>query len=171
MRIFPLSALAILTAAPALAGCPAGTTPILSCTFEHGAKVLDACQDGTTATYAFGKAGRAPDLTLAEPVATLYFTPWPGVGRSIWATAAFENKGISYLLWYNYDRVDAIEEAQAAGAPDPLTAGISVLRGDGEGLASLECDPGSIDTEMDALTEAKENLGLCWDGETWGPCE
>ena len=171
MRIFPLSALAVLIAGPALAGCPAGTTPILTCTFEHGAKRVDACQDGTTATYAFGKAGQAPDLTLVTPVADLDYTPWPGVGRSIWEEVSFYNQDITYLLWFNYDKVNAIEEAQAAGAPDPLTAGISVLRGDGEGLASLECDPGSIDTEMDALSDAKERLGLCWDGETWGPCE
>ena len=171
MRKIMLSVPLILTASAALAGCPSGTTTILSCTFQNGAKFVDACQDGTTATYAFGKAGRAPDLTLAEPVATLYYTPWPGVGRSFWATAAFENEGFTYLLWYDYDKMLADQQDQGADVPDPLTAGISVLRGDGEGLASLECDPGSIDTEMDALTEAKENLGLCWDGQTWGPCE
>ncbi len=171
MRIFLLSAFIALIADPALADCPAGTTPILTCTFENGAKAVDACEDGTTATYAFGKVGRAPDLTLVTPVADLDYTPWPGVGRTTWAMVAFENEGFTYLLWYSYDRTDALEESRADGAPDPLTAGISVLRGDGEALAGLECDSGSITTQMDALSEAKEALGLCWDGETWGPCE
>ncbi len=171
MRIFAPFALASLIATPALAGCPAGSVPILTCSFQNGAKQVTACQDGVSATYAFGKTGRAPELTLSTPVADLDYTPWPGIGRSIWATTAFENQGFTYLLWYNYDKIDALEDAQAAGAPDPLTAGISVLRGDGEGLASLECDPGSITTRMDALSQAKEALGLCWDGQTWGPCE
>ena len=172
MRFFTLSALASLIAAPALAGCPAGSVPILACTFQNGAKQVDACQDGTTATYAFGKVGQAPDLALSTPVRDLPFTPWPGIGRSIWADVSFVNQDVTYLLWYNYDKVNAIEEAQEAGAPDPLSAGILVLKGEEE-LARLDCDPGSIDTQMDAVFEAKEAQGMCFDfaSRAWAACE
>ncbi|HHB80694.1 MAG TPA: hypothetical protein ENK83_02960 [Aliiroseovarius sp.] len=171
-RFSALAATAILAASPAFAGCPAGTTPILSCSFQGGAKVVTACQDDATATYAFGKAGQAPDLALSTPIADLAYTPWPGIGRSIWAQTAFENQGVTYLLWFNYDKLDAIDDAQAAGAPDPLTAGIIVLRGEEE-LTHLDCDAGSIQTEMEALYEVKERLGQCWDqgAQLWAMCE
>lgn len=172
MPALRLITLITLCAGPALAQCPANATPILSCTFQDGAKRLDACQDGTTASYAFGASGQAPDLALSTPLARLAYTPWPGVGRAIWEEVSFENKDITYLLWTSYDKVNAIEEEQAAGAPDPLSAGVVVLRGEAE-LARLDCDPGSIDTAIDALFDAKMALGLCWDMGThgWGGCE
>ncbi len=171
MRIFLPLALTGLIAAPALAGCPAGSVPILSCSFESGAKWLESCQDGSLASYAFGKAGQAADLELTAPVAELSYTPWPGIGRSIWEEVSFENKGITYMLWTSFDKIMAIEDENGQRQGDPLSAGLSVLKGEEE-LARLVCDRGSIDTRIDELLAAKQALGLCWDAgaRLWAAC-
>lgn len=155
----------ILISSPAFAACPAGSTTILSCTFNHGAKALESCQDGTTATYAFGKRGHSPELALQTPLADLAYTPWSGIGRSISEEAGFFNAGVEYLLWQSFDRTQP---------NSAVTAGIIVLKG-GQILAQLECDGGSIQPNIDELYTAKENLGQCWDRTNevwaWGGCE
>ena len=173
MRHFLTLALALVpVAAQAQTACPPGATPILSCSFQNGAKWLTSCLDGDRASYAFGKVGRAPDLTLSTAITDLDYRPWPGVGSSIWEEVRFYNRDITYVLWDNYDKAAAVDEAQAAGAPDPLTAGIVVMRGEDQ-LARLECDPGSIDDRIDAIWPEKEIRGQCWDYDAgvWGACE
>jgi len=167
MRFSIILIAASLFATPALADCPEGTTPILSCTFANGAKVLDACHDGATATYAFGKAGRAPDLVIETPLTELAYTPWPGIGSAIWDEVGFFNAGIEYHLWQNFDRSPSDAEGTVL-----VSAGIVVLKGEEE-LARLNCDTASITPAVDGLWDVFDARGLCFESETqqWQRCK
>jgi len=48
---------------------------IATCTFNDGAKTLNVCLSGNTATYAFGPANGAPELALKASLASLDYTP------------------------------------------------------------------------------------------------
>jgi len=157
LALFPFSAQAASTCAP-------GTTTILSCTFSNGAKALVACQDGTSATYAFGKVGQVPDLALSVPIESLGYVPWPGVGSSVWDEVTFTNNGVAYVLWQSFDRDPNVAM--------PQQAGIVVRQGDKD-LARLECDQGSITPQIDGLWDVFEALGQCYDrqDQSWAACQ
>jgi len=160
MRARCLSAVALaLAAGPVLAACPGET--VLSC--QIGRKALEVCLVQGAVTYAFGPAG-APEITLSSPVESVAYTPWNGIGRAIWETVAFENRGVTYEVWTSLDKM----------VPGAATqAGINVL--DGASLvAQLTCTPGTVDGAIDRLYPAKEATGQCWNHATFAwqaaPC-
>ncbi|MFQ5622510.1 MAG: hypothetical protein ACE5FS_03845 [Paracoccaceae bacterium] len=162
MRIATALAFAGLLASPALGACPEGSANILSCTLSAGGKAVSACWRDETASYAFGRPGAAPELTIETPLTEAGYRPWNGIGGSIYEEVTFANRGVSYTVWA------AMERNQEA---NPLSGGILVTR-DGAEIAALKCDPGSVETGFGALFERMEQLGRCWDyGEhAWKDC-
>ena len=148
-----LIALTISTA-PAFAQCPTNQHPILSCNIEDSQKALTACHDGAVATYAFGKPGQTPELIIKTPVTQINYTPWNGVGRGIYEQVIFDNAGVGYLLWSAFEKDPGVEQ--------PFSGGI-VVQQNGEDLASLMCDPGTMEVGIDGLFEVMESHGQCWD--------
>lgn len=138
----------VLLAAPAGATCQGDT--VFSC--RIGAKILEVCHTTGALNYAFGPEGQ-PELALTQPLETAAYTPWPGIGRAIWDSLAFTNKGTTYEVWTSFDRMD--EAARLEG-------GVNVLEGETL-LATLACDPGSVATSLDILSELKSQIGQCWD--------
>lgn len=149
MRISLLT-LGLFLPTTALADCPGGAE-VFSCTI--GKKTLEICHRQNTLTYSFGPPG-APDIALTQPLATVAFTPWPGVGSTIWESVAFPNQGYTYEVWTAVER----DPEDTKG----LQGGINVLKG--EALqAQLTCDPGTASQSLDAIFGLKEAIGQCWD--------
>lgn len=155
MRV-ALITLALSLPTAALADCPGGEE-IFSCTI--GQNALQVCHQNGALTYSFGPPG-APDLTLTQPLEAVAFTPWPGVGSTIWESVAFPNQGYTYEVWTAVER-----NPEATGG---LQGGINVLKG--EALqAQLTCDPGTASQPLDAIFGMKEAIGQCWnfDSRSW----
>jgi hypothetical protein len=137
-------------AAPANA-CPGDA--VFSCPI--GKKTLEVCASNGLLTYSFGREGK-PEITVSEPLETIAYTPWPGIGRAIWDSVAFQNEGVTYEVWSSFDRMD--ENAVMEG-------GINVMEGD-KTLASLTCDKGSVERGLDTISDLKAEIGQCWNYET-----
>lgn len=152
-----LALLATPVASPTLAACQGDQA--FSCPI--GKKTLEICYWKGMLTYRFGPE-RQPEITLNEPLETVAYTPWPGIGRAIWDSVAFQNEGVTYEVWSSFDRMD--ENALLEG-------GVNVLEGD-KLLATLTCDRGSVGTALDTISELKAGIGQCWDHgtRTWGLC-
>jgi hypothetical protein len=152
-----LALLATPTASPIWAACQGDEA--FSC--QIGKKSLDLCSWKGDLIYRYGREG-TPELTIAEPLETVAYTPWPGIGRAIWDSVAFQNEGVTYEVWSSFDRMD---EAAV------LEGGVNVIKGD-KTLASLTCDKGSVVRSLDTISELKAGIGQCWDfdSRTWGGC-
>ncbi len=142
--------LALFLPTAAFADCTGGTT-VFSCTI--GKKTLEICHRQDALTYSFGPAGK-PDLTLAQPLETADFTPWPGIGRTIWESLAFRNQGYTYEVWTAVER----DPEDTTG----LQGGINVLKGE-DLQAQLTCDPGTASQSLDVVYGLKQAIGQCWD--------
>ncbi|MBT0958807.1 hypothetical protein IV417_15565 [Alphaproteobacteria bacterium KMM 3653] len=164
MRL-PLIIFACLMPAAAFAQCGSGEQTVLHCTVSNGAKTLQVCSGKETLHYAYGATGQSPDLALAVPFTHNGYVPWAGVGRAIHEAVVFTNGEYSYEAWSSIER--------GADLADPVTGGVFVLK-DGESVAGLDCDQGSITTDFNGLYEALNEAGLCWNqsGEfKWTACQ
>ncbi|MFN3577830.1 MAG: hypothetical protein ACK4TJ_12740 [Tabrizicola sp.] len=141
--------LLIALASPAVA-CPTGTE-IFSCTIRG--KPLRLCHDAGRMTYSFGPADK-PELSLSQPLETLAFTPWPGIGSDIWETVAFPNRGYIYEVWTSVTRDPE--------ATTGLRGGVTVVQGETT-VARLTCDLDTPTHSLDVIYELKEAIGQCWD--------
>lgn len=136
---------------PALADCPSAGAMVFSC--QIGKKSLTVCHMGDALIYSYG-AWAKPDLTISEPLESVVYTPWPGIGSSIWETVAFQNQGYTYEVWTSIER--------DPDSTQPLQGGINVLKG--EALqAQLTCDNGTASNPLDGIYGLKESIGQCWD--------
>ena len=146
-----------LLASPVHSACQGDEA--FSCTI--GKKTLQVCYWKGALIYSYGRDGK-PDLTIAEPLETVTYTPWPGIGRAIWDSVAFQNEGVTYEVWSSFDKMD--ENAVLEG-------GVNVMQGD-KTLASLTCDKGSVQTPLDLISDLKAGIGQCWnyDSQSWGSC-
>lgn len=126
-----------------------------------GKKTVEVCYWKGMLTYSFGRAGKA-ELIISEPLETVAYTPWPGIGRAIWDQVAFQNEGVTYEIWSSFDRMD--ENAVMEG-------GVNVMQGD-KTLATLTCDKGSVERGLDTISDLKAGIGQCWDmgAQAWGLC-
>ena len=73
-------------AGAAQAACLTAEQTFMSCRIADSENVLRVCFDGTYIFYRYGPADQPPALALSEPVASVAYTPWPGIGRAIWET-------------------------------------------------------------------------------------
>ena len=166
MRII-VAALTLLTLPQTtFAECATPQDTFLSCTFSQGRKVVDVCVDGDNLTYSFGRVGKAPDLVMSVPVVDADYTPWPGIGRSIWESVAFQNQDARYEVSYVIDRIfpeDETEDIQLE-----YYGYIEVIVGN-ESQIALSCDDGSVVSGGDSLYDTKTAAGQCWDAEGMDP--
>lgn len=154
---FLLLALAAPAAGPVWAACQGDEA--FSC--QIGAKRVEVCYWKGMLTYRFGRDGKA-EITLNEPLESVAFTPWPGIGSSLWETVAFHNEGYTYEVWTSVERDPE--------ATEPRAGGVRILQGE-ETVAELSCDRGTA-TPMDTLYDLKDGIGQCWDmgSQTWVLC-
>lgn len=139
-----------LAASPAQAACP-NDSEIFSCTIDG--KPLQLCHWRGALIYNFGPVDK-PELSIAQPLETIAFTPWPGIGGSIWETVAFPNQGYSYEVWTSVER-----DPEASSG---LQGGVNVMQGESL-VAELTCDPGTPSNPLDVIYGLKESIGQCWD--------
>lgn len=154
----PMRALALLLAVvplPVAAACP-NESEIFSCTVNG--KPLQICHWKGALIYNFGPVDK-PELSIAEPLETVGYYPWPGFSRSIWSSVTFLNKGVSYEVWASFDRLQDNAE---------LEGGITVREGQTT-LAELTCDRGSVSQLLDVVSDLKYDIGQCWDfdSQSW----
>jgi hypothetical protein len=119
---------------------------------------LDVCSDGAHVLYRFGKIRQTPDIELISTVRKVGYTPWAGVGSSIWESVSIGNGDIIYEAYSSIERAPENPE---------ISGGVEVLKG-GKTLASIACDAGSVQTNMDALFSMREAAGLCYDHARFG---
>lgn len=153
---------AALTPLPGFAACDAEAA-LFHC--QIGKKTLQVCETAGRLTYDFGPAGK-PELSLSVDIAQADFTPWPGIGRTMWNELAFHNDGVTYLVW------SALEKQFEEDQPPPLLeGGVTVLQGDKD-LANLTCDQGSVTSFLDTIYDMKTRIGQCYDYDTrgWRAC-
>lgn len=156
-----MASLASTTAAQAACGPEQET--FLTCQIEGGRKTLSVCYDDTTVTYSYGLDGAA-ELTLTEPISTVSYTPWPGVGRAIWEEVTFQNGNYRYTTYAGFDRMFGDETE--ANHPTPHFGGVVVER-DGVLIVDLDCIRNTVDAPWgEGLYLAKRTLGLDWDPAT-----
>lgn len=159
MRAFCL--LLTLLAAPAMADCP-NESEVFAC--EINGKPLQICHWKGALIYNFGPRAK-PELSIAEPLETVAFTPWPGVGRYMWETVDFRNGRFTYRVYTSVER--------GPEATTGLTGAVTVFEWETE-IAYLECDAGTPTTSLDVLYGLKQSIGQCWDfdSKSWSTsCE
>ena len=141
---------------PAAAACPS-ESQVFSCTIKG--KALDICHWKGALIYKFGPDAK-PDLTIAEPLETVQFTPWPGVGSAIWEMVAFRNEGHVYEVYTSVER--------DPGADQTLQGAVNVIK-DETMIAELRCDPGTASNSLEVIWDLKEAIGQCWefDSQSW----
>lgn len=149
-------ALIPLLIAPVTAHAACQGETALSC--DIGAKHLELCVEGGNLRYAFGPKAR-PEIVLNTTIPSVDYTPWNGIGRSVWEAVRIHNDDVVYEVWSALDRLDEAGEWQA---------GVNVLQGETV-LAELACAPGFIAPDFYTIYTAKEAQGLCWnfDSESW----
>ncbi|MEX0348049.1 MAG: hypothetical protein AB3N15_01390 [Paracoccaceae bacterium] len=151
----------LLTASAAFASCPNGQSSFLTCQIEGKPKVMQACYDAEAAHYSFGPRGGPAELALSETYETLGYTPWPGVGRSIWETVTFTNGDYRYVVNGGVDRMFG-DEAESEN-PHPQFGSVTVFKGE-KIIAELACDPATVSFSWsDNLYDYKEAAGFEWD--------
>jgi hypothetical protein len=149
----PFALLLVLLPLPAAAACP-NDTEIFSCTITG--KPLQICHWKGALIYNFGPLD-APELSIAEPLETVAFTPWPGAGNYIWETVVFRNEGFTYEVWTSIER--------GPDATTGLEAAVTVFEGEAE-IARLDCDKGTPTNSLDRIYDLKQSIGQCWDYDT-----
>ncbi|AUH32274.1 hypothetical protein [Paracoccus tegillarcae] len=166
--IFVFIALATLPIGvlPAAAACATGGQSVFSCSFHGGSKEVQLCLHTDRVTYAFGRPGQRSELQLAAPLDQSEFLPWPGIGPTMFNTMVFFNNRHGYAVTGTLER--GTQENQPVAEPGGL---IEVSR-DGQSLATLRCDAGSVRDGLDAIHDAKRAAGACWDHsrQVWAAC-
>jgi hypothetical protein len=137
----------------AAAACP-NDSQIFFCSIQG--KPLQICHWKGALIYNFGPEEK-PELSLAEPLETVAFTPWPGIGRYIWETVTFTNQGYSYEVWTSVER--------GPDATTGLEAAVTVRQGE-DVIAQLACDPGTPSNSLDLIYDLKLSIGQCWNFDT-----
>ncbi len=153
-----------ISAGTAAADCTPEQEPFMSCQIEGRNMVLSVCLTADLALYSYGPQAGPPDLTLSEPLVSVAYTPWPGVGRSIWEDVTFINGEYRYTVFAGFDRMFGNETE--ADHPTPHFGGVTVRQGDVQ-VAELACDRATVNYGAfggDPIYEAKIAAGQQWDG-------
>lgn len=111
--------------------CHAPERVVQSCDLASG-KHVAVCVGPTTASYAFGRPGKVPELVLQSPKTPAYFVSHPGNGADD-SHFVFRNGATSYLV-SDYDYF---------GDPKGRESAVQVRQG-GKTLATLTCTRKSI---------------------------
>lgn len=145
---------------PVWADCAQNADTFLSCTFDDGAKTLDVCLIDRAVTYDFGPSDGSPKLSLVTDITNAFYRPWSGLGRSISESVTFGNDSYYYVVTGIYDRPQgnvAIENTA------DFTRGEIVVYSYRTVIATLTCDPGTVQFGAFVLADAKQDAGQCLD--------
>ncbi|MCO4843157.1 MAG: hypothetical protein KC439_09680 [Yoonia sp.] len=152
----------ILLAGPAWGDCGGYEQTFLHCRITNSPNTLSVCFDDTVISYRFGPEQGEPELELNEQIAAINYTPWPGVGSSIWEEVAFRNFDHSYTVYVGVERTAAEDVADPVIVPFTF-GGVTVWRNDEE-IVTFACDRQTNDYRGDGrLAQAKNQLGYVWD--------
>lgn len=141
MRFYIMVATLACLPGAALA-CPAGETAVFSCTVQNG-KVVQVCQAPEQIRYTFGRAGAAPEMTIAVPNSEFV---WHSDGGSAIDTTDlnFDHRGTRYV----------VSATRYRDEDPPLDAHIRVERGV-EQVANVVCRDESVRLDEQAITTPK----------------
>ncbi len=148
------------------AACPAGQEMFTACHIEDRGTEVSICFDDQVATYRYGPIGGAADLVLSEPIETVDFEPWSGVGRAISESITFYNGDYAYDVGGGFDRPMTDEEANR----DLRRFGWVLVTESGLPAASLTCIPDTVGYGFGGgIYDLKRARGLEWDqySYTW----
>ena len=150
----------VFTLTPTLAAAACPEVTLVSCGLAKSQKRVELCLTGDTLRYRFGTA-QAVELELIRDLAEASFTPWPGIGRTMWEELSLENEGVTYQF-SSYS-----EKLMEEGTEDQLALGtdLFVQRGD-QVLAKLTCDPAQV-SDFYPVGEALQALGYCLGEDGW----
>lgn len=140
----------------------------LSCSIQNGKKFLDVCFNDTQISYRFGTIGGKIELELNRSLKEIEYTPWPGVGRTIWESVIFENDGVRYEVHGAIDKKMTLEDDET-----PIRGGVAVHK-DKTQLSHIECDAGSVEfSYAEGLFDAKKAVGQCFEHGVvgWHDCK
>lgn len=170
-RLLSFAAFGFLTCfgSVAVAECDSDQELYFSCSFAEGAKAVHVCENPGSVTYQFGPTGEAPELMLSETVQDIAYTPWPGIGSTIWEEVAFKNEDYRYVVYAALVRNFPQNETDDITVTP--TGDITVFNGETE-IANLRCDEGSADFPWGTgIYDAKTALGFCFDvSDGWSAC-
>ena len=158
--------LSVFTTTAAQADCPEGQEVFTSCQIEGRNTEVFTCYNDQVATYGYGPIGSAPELFLSEPIETVDFEPWSGLGKAIIESVTFYNDGHSYEVVGGFDRPFSEEEMLAE---DWHFGWVEVARNI-EKLARLTCVPETVNFGFGGgIFDAMVAAGLTWDdrSKTW----
>ena len=163
-RLFnPVIAFVVFTH-PTWAACSDGEDTFMSCQIKNSDRVLRVCFTKDTAHYRFGALGQPPELSLSEPIASLDYIPWSGVGRSIAEGVIFQNEGYRYVVAAGFERMFGDEEYEDISHRG--FGGVRVLLND-DTVTALDCARETVDFAWgEGLFDLKRNLGFTWNDRT-----
>jgi hypothetical protein len=145
-------AILTITLLPTLVAATEGN--FLTCTV--GAKQLALSIQDETVTYRFGPKDN-PELVLQEPIATVDYRPWNGIGRGMKTAVQFSNYSYTYAV------VTSPLDKQTNDNTIWYNAWISVRRDND--FTYLNCNEQFAGDPLDPIPEAKHALGQCWNRE------
>ncbi|EAP78886.1 hypothetical protein NAS141_03973 [Sulfitobacter sp. NAS-14.1] len=143
MRRAFLTALAVMTSSAATAGsyCELDGSEMFTCTFNGGAKAVEVCDafwmDGDMASYGFFKSSGEVEKEIITDKASLLYNEGTGMGTMMSESVTFQTEdGYGYEVFWWAEQGDV----EASG-------GVNVHK-DGSEIASLSCDPGSVQQNL-----------------------
>ena len=146
MRVPTILAALLLSSSVAQAGpdCAQFDGDILfHCKIEGSNHELTICDlpDGRY-LYRYGKSGQAPELQIQSTQEEVVYTPWNGMGSTIWARLGFRNKG------YFYDVGRLIQK----GGELPPEGFVDIYEpGNETPIATKEYQAGTVQGDLDGL--------------------
>ena len=130
-----------LQAAPNCA--PFGGEVLFHCKIEGSSRHVTICDlPDKRYLYQYGKPGQPPELSLERAQSEVVYTPWNGVGNSIWARLGFRNNG------YLYDVGRSIQK----GGESPPEGFLDIYEpGNDTPIATKQCRTGTVQGDLDGL--------------------
>lgn len=156
---------------PVHAACSLETNTFMSCTFSNGRKSLDVCASKDVVIYNFVGKSEEDSLDISVNIPELDYTPWPGIGRTIWERITLYNDGVRYEVYGGINREYPQDENNEMKTS--TFGGVEVFQED-RLLATLECDDGSVEFSYGAeIVDAMQSHNLCWDhsSKDWIGCK
>lgn len=148
MRFLAITTLALMGTTAAYAGeyCDLDGSEMFRCTFNGGAKAVEICDaywmDGDMASYGFFKRGGQIEKEIVTDKASLIYDEGTGMGNFLSESVTFQaGGGYAYEVYWAAERSD-----------DQIGGGILVKK-NGEDIANLSCDAGSVQHEFTAFFE------------------
>ena len=116
---------------------------IFHCKIQGAGQELTICDmpDGQY-LYQYGKPGQSPELEIRSTQEEVVYTPWNGMGSTIWARLGFRNKGYFY---------DVGRGIQKGGASPPWGFVDIYEPGNDKAIATKDCQTGTVVGDLDGL--------------------